>query len=417
MDIKKVNTKPRWQKPLLALGALGALASLALLGTLWASPGYQYKIDRAGLLLAEVQRGDLQISVDAYGVLRSDKQTLLTALTSATVQQVLLRPGAKVSADSIILQLSNPELLQEVEAAAMALSQEEANLKRLKLANQRERLAEQSVQAELDANLQMVSLRRNAEQQLVADGVVSSLTYQTTVLQQQQMQQRLDLQQQRLEQLSEVIAQSEIIQQEQINQSRARYLTMQQRAERLTVRAGMAGVLQRLPVELGQSVAAGQELALVGSDKDLLALVRVSQSRAEQLQIGQAAQINTRREQVAAVVTRITPEVREGTIEVELAFTEGVPASARPELNVDAQIFTAQLTDTLYLERPVNTQSHSSSRLFKVSDDGKVLAATSLHFGDDAGRFLQIASGAQQGDTFVLSDMATFRDAELIQLQ
>ena len=414
MDVKKVNTKPRWKKPLLVLGAL---ASLALLGSLWASPGYQHKADRTALLLAQVQRGDLQVSVDAYGVLRSDKQTLLTALTSATVQQVLLRPGAQVSADSIILQLSNPELLQEVEAAAMALAQEEANLKRLKLANQRERLAEQAVMAELDANLQMVTLRRNAEQQLVADGVVSSLSYQTTVLQQQQMQQRLDLQQQRLAQLDDVIAQADIIQQEQINQARTRYLTMQQRAERLTVRAGMEGVLQRLPVELGQSVVAGQELALVGSDKDLLALVRVSQSRAEQLQIGQTAQINTRRERVAAVVTRITPEVREGTIEVELAFTEGVPASARPELNIDAQIFTARLTDTLYLERPVNVQSHSSSRLFKVSDEGRALSATELQFGDDAGRYLQITSGAQQGDTFVLSDMATFRDAELIQLQ
>lgn len=414
MDVKKVTTKPRWRKPLLALGAL---ASLALLGSLWASPGYQYKIDRAGLLLAQVQRGDLQISVDGYGVLRSDKQTLLTALTSATVQQVLLRPGAQVSADSVILQLSNPELLQEVEAAAMALAQEEANLKRLKLANQRERLAELSVQAELDANLQMVTLRRNAEQQLVEDGVVSSLTYQTTVLQQQQMQQRLDLQQQRLQQLDEVITQAEIIQQEQINQSRTRYHTMQQRAERLTVRAGMAGVLQRLPVELGQSVVAGQELALVGSDKDLLALVRVSQSRAEQLQVGQAAQINTRRERAAAVVTRITPEVREGTIEVELAFTEGVPASARPELNIDAQIFTAQLSNTLYLERPVNIQSHSSANLFKVAEDGRLLSATALQFGDDAGRFLQIVAGAQAGDTFVLSDMATYRDAELIQLQ
>lgn len=413
MDIKKAKSAKRWQKPILVLAIV---ASVGIIATLLASPGHLPKIERSRLLLAQVQQGDLQISVDGYGVLRSDKQTLLTALTSATVQQVLLRPGAQVTEDSIILQLSNPELLQEVEAAAMALAQEEANLKRQRLANQRERLAELSIQAELDANLQMIALRRNAEQQLVESGVVSSLSYQTTVLQQQQMQQRLDLQQQRLEQLSEVIAQSEIIQQEQINQARTRYITMQQRAERLTVRAGMTGVLQRLPVELGQSVAAGQELALVGSDKDLLALVRVSQSRAEQLQVGQLAQINTRRERVAAVVTRITPEVREGTIEVELAFTEGVPASARPELNIDAQIYTAHLSNTLYLERPVNVQSHSSGRLFKVTEEGRNLSAISLQFGDDAGRFLQIISGANLGDTFVLSDMATYRDAERIQL-
>lgn len=413
MDVLKPKATKRWKKPGLAL-ALIAVTGLA--GILLATPQHAHKIERSRVLLAEVQRGDLQVSVDAYGVLRSDRQTLLTALTPATVQQVLLRPGALVSQDSIILQLSNPELIQDVEAAAMALSQEEANLKRLQLANQRDRLAELAILAELEANLQTVTLQRHAEEQLVADGIVSSLVYQTTVLQQQQMQQRLDLHRQRLGQLDDVIAQSEIIQQEQINQSRARYQIMQQRAERLTVRAGMDGVLQRLPVELGQSVVAGQELALVGSDQHLLALVRVSQARAEQLQIGQPAQINTRRERVPAVVTRITPEVQEGTIEVELAFTEGVPASARPELSIDAQIFTAQLTDTLYLERPVNIQSHSNSRLFKLADNGRSLTATPLQFGHDAGRFLQITSGAEPGDRFVLSDMGTFRDAAVIQL-
>ncbi|SEB03754.1 hypothetical protein SAMN04488051_1179, partial [Alkalimonas amylolytica] len=115
MDVLKPKATKRWKKPGLAL-ALVAVASLA--GVLLATPQHAHKIDRSRVLLAEVQRGDLQVSVDAYGVLRSDRQTLLTALTPATVQQVLLRPGALVTQDSIILQLSNPELIQDVEAAA-----------------------------------------------------------------------------------------------------------------------------------------------------------------------------------------------------------------------------------------------------------------------------------------------------------
>jgi uncharacterized protein YbaP (TraB family) len=145
-------------------------------------------------------------------------------------------------------------------------------------------------------------------------------------------------------------------------------------------------------------------------------LVRVSQSKAEQIQPGQKARINTRREQADAIVSRVTPQVVEGTIEVELQFTEAVPTSARPELNIDAQIFTAALADTLYVERPVNLQSHSAGSLFKLSADGQNLTATSLQFGEEAGRFLQIQQGAAVGEQLVLSDMTLYRDADSIHL-
>ncbi|RYG13851.1 MAG: HlyD family efflux transporter periplasmic adaptor subunit, partial [Chitinophagaceae bacterium] len=179
---------------------------------------------------------------------------------------------------------------------------------------------------------------------------------------------------------------------------------------------GIKGVVQRLPVELGQSVSAGQELALVGSDKDLKALIRISQSKAEQLKVGQSAKINTRREQVAAVVTRITPEVRDGTIEVEIAFTEGVPASARPELNVDAQIFTASIKDTLFIERPMNAQSHATSAVFRLAAGDKTAELQQLGFGEDSGRFIQIKTGAKEKEQFILSDMASVQDAKKIQI-
>jgi HlyD family secretion protein len=378
-------------------------------------PAGQQKVERSKLLLGTVQRGELQVAVDGYGVLRSDKQTLITALTSATVAEVLLRSGAEVEADSIILKLNNPELLQEVEAVNMALVQEQANLRRLKLNNQRELLAEQSTLAELTATFKSVQLRCEAERGL-AGGAVSMLAYKTTLLQQEQMQERVNLQTQRIAQLKEVMREALIIQQEQINQVSARYQNMQLRAERLIVRAGIKGVLQRLPVELGQSVAAGQELALVGSDKDLKALIRISQSKAEQLKVGQTAKINTRREQVAGVLTRITPEVRDGTIEVELVFTEGVPASARPELNVDAQIFTAIIKDTLFIERPMNAQSHTNSRVFRVQENNKSAEVQDLIFGEDSGKFIQIKQGAKEKDRFILSDMTSIQDANTIQI-
>ena len=413
MDIAKPKSSFRFKRPLIVAGAM--FIALALLTGVVVQPAGQQKVERNKLLLGTVQRGELQVAVDGYGVLRSDKQTLITALTSATVAEVLLRSGAEVEADSIILRLSNPELLQEVEAANMALVQEQANLRRLKLNNQRELLAEQATLAELTATFKSVQLRCEAERGL-AGGAVSMLAYKTTLLQQEQMQERVNLQGQRIAQLKDVMREALIIQQEQINQVTARHQTMQQRAERLTVRAGIKGVLQRLPVELGQSVAAGQELALVGSDKDLKALIRISQSKAEQLKVGQTAKINTRREQVAGVLTRITPEVRDGTIEVEIAFTEGVPASARPELNVDAQIFTASLKDVLFIERPMNAQSHANVSVFKLLDNNKSAKLQDLSFGEDSGKFIQIKKGAQEKDRFILSDMNSMQDANTIQI-
>lgn len=413
MDIAKPKKASRLKRILMIGGA--ALIVLALLIGFITQPNTKYKIERSKLLLGTVQRGDMQVAIDGYGILRSDKQTLITALTPATVAEVLLRSGAEVEADSIILRLNNPELLQEVDAANTALVQEKANLRRLKLNNQRELLAEQATLAELTATFKSVQLRCDAERGL-AGGAVSMLAYKTTLLQQEQMQERVKLQTQRIEQLKDVMREALIIQQEQINQANARHQNMQQRAERLVVRAGIKGVVQRLPVELGQSVSAGQELALVGSDKDLKALIRISQSKAEQLKVGQPAKINTRREQVAAVVTRITPEVRDGAIEVEIAFTEGVPASARPELNVDAQIFTANIKDTLFIERPMNAQNHTNSALYRLTQDDKTAELQQLGFGEDSGRFIQIKTGAKEKDRFILSDMTSVQDAKKIQI-
>jgi multidrug efflux pump subunit AcrA (membrane-fusion protein) len=413
MDIVKPKAPSRFNRLILLGGAI--VFVIALIAVALMQPAGQQKLERSTLISAAVQRGDLQVTVDGYGILRSDKQTLITALTPATVAEVLLRSGAEVKADSIILRLNNPELLQEVKAANMALTQEQANLRRLKLSNQRELLAEQAVLAELTATLKSVQLRSEAEKSL-AGGAVSMLAYKMTLLELEQMQKRVNLHTQRIKQLKEVMYEALIIQQEQINQADTHYQNMQQRADRLIVRAGIEGILQRMPVELGQSVIAGQELALVGSAKDLKALIRVPQSRAEQLKVGQIASINTRREQVAGVLTRITPEVHEGTIEVEIAFTEGVPASARPELNVDATIVTGQINDTLFIERPVNVQHYSHQAIFRLADNNKSAERQELSFGADAGKYIQITKGASEQERFILSDMTRLHDVNIIQI-
>ncbi len=411
MDIKLNRPPNRWRNPVLIAGAL---ASILLIGSLVASPVADHQISRSQLLLGTVKRGDLQVSVDGYGVLRSNKQRLISAESPATVAEILLRPGAEVAADSVILQLQDPQLQQELETAEMAVSRQQAALKRGQLANQREVLAEEAVLAELTAQRDTQKLRLAATRDLAQRGVIAAIEFQSAELQERQLSERIVLQQQRLQQLKEVASEDLNIASEELNQAKALQQRLQQRVAKLTVRAGIGGVLQRLPVELGQSVTAGQELALVGSSQDLQALIRVSQSKVEQLRVGQPAIVNTRRETAKAEVSRITPQVQEGTIEVELRFIDSVPTSARPELNVDAQIFTADLKNVLYLERPVNVQSHASTTLFRYDTQQQQLEAATLQFGDEAGRYLALHSGASEGDSFVLSDMATFADAKTI---
>lgn len=411
MDIKRSPPNNHWKKPAIAVAVITVML---LVGRLIASPATDAQINRSQLLLGTVKRGDLQISVDGYGVLRSNKQRLISAESPATVAEILLRPGAEVMAESVILQLQDPQLQQDLDSASMSVSRQQAALKRGQLANQREVLAEEAVLAELTAQRDTQKLRLAATQDLAARGVIPAIEFQSAELQERQLSERITLQKQRLQQLKDVATEDLNIATEELNQAKALLQRLEQRVAKLTVRAGITGVLQRLPVELGQSVTAGQELALVGSNQDLQALIRVSQSKVEQLRVGQTAIVNTRRETTKAEVSRITPQVQEGTVEVELRFIDSVPASARPELNVDAQIYTADLKNVLYLDRPVNVQSHTNGELFRYDQINQQLQRIPLQFGDEAGRFLALSSGANEGDSFVLSDMSTFGDAQTI---
>lgn len=374
------------------------------------------QVNRNQLVLSTVKQGDLRIQVQGYGVLRSHRQKLLTSLTSATVEEIVLRPGAKVTPDSIILRLNNPELHEEAERARMQLNQEKANLRKLELNNQRELLAEESNLADIVARFNMVKLRREAEQELVDKGIVSRLTYNTTVLEQEQLHESMQIQRNRIAQLKLVNQEGLNIQQEQINQTEALYLTVQNRVDALAVKAGINGILQRLPVELGQSIPAGQELALVGSELDLLALIRVPQAQAEKIQLGQTAEVTTRRDLIPGKVSRITPEVQEGTVTVEVQFTAALPASARPELNVDAVIYTAELKNTLYIDRPVNVRVNSNNSLYKLDPTRQMAEYSEVRYGEDAGKYIQLLEGATLNDTFIVSDMTGFTDSKRISI-
>jgi len=412
MDVKKIKLKQSKfkSKPVIAGFAVFLLAALTWYVS--ASAGGA-SVKRNDMLFGTVKQGDLQVEIEGYGALRSDKQVLITSLTSATVQEIVLKPGALVTAESIIVQLANPELQQRVNSAMRDLSQQKANLRRLKLNQQREILNESGSFAELQARYETAKVRLEAQSGLVKSGIVSALDYKESVVEETQLKKRLEIHQQRTAALKLVNQEAINIQLEQIKQQQGQLDIAQNRLERLSVKAGFDGVLQRLSVDLGQSLAAGQEIALIGSVQDLIALVRVPQSKAQQIFVGQKAIVDTRRDKITGTVARIDPVVVENTVEIEIALPEQLPGSARPQLSVDAVIITDVLANITYMERPVNGRGNSTSFLFQLDNALNSAQKIEVKFGKEAGRYIEIIDGGKVNDTFIVSDLSLLKNSKL----
>ena len=362
-------------------------------------------VARSQIIVAQVQQGDLDVLVSGYGILKSHRQQLLSAKTAATVQEIVLKPGAIVAADSVIVRLDIPELQQQLDNAKQELAKLRANLRQLTLNNTREVLNETATFAQINAEYENAKLNLAAETTLMKQGVVSSLNYQRSILNEAQLKQRLEIAKQRAVQLKAVHQEAENIQLEWINQQQGLVNTAKRKLDSLTVKAGFAGVLQNLAVELGQSLAPGQEIALIGSTKELIALINVSQNQVDQVAVGQAVEVDTRLAKVMGQVTRINPVVINNTVEVEVSLPEQLPENARPQLNIDANILVASLTNVRYIERPANIKSNSQAQLYRIDAAQNKALLTDIEFGRQAGRFIEIKQGLELNSQLIISDL------------
>jgi multidrug efflux pump subunit AcrA (membrane-fusion protein) len=406
MDVVKTKKSSSF-KPTKGNFLIGLTVVIAVLIYFAVAKNGAVSVERESLLIETVQQGDLEVIIEGYGTLTSDKQQLITSFSSATVKEIVLKPGAQVSANSVIVRLENPELVLQVENAEQELIQVQANLRQLKLNNQRETLNESANLAEITARFDTATLKRVAEEKLVKQGIVSQLTFQQSALDEKQLKQRIAILKQRIEQLKLVHNESVNIQLERVKQQQGRLSIAQSRLDKLTVRAGFDGVLQRLSVELGQSLAAGQEVALIGSVTDLIALIRVPQSQAQLITVGKVAIIDTHRDKIEGVVSRIDPVVDNNTVEIEIALPASLPASARPQLSVDGVIIADTLKNVVYIKRPAGAKSNVSASLYRLNGQENA-TSQDVRFGAQAGQFMQILSGAAVGEQFIISDLSNF---------
>lgn len=401
MDIKKPPKKAKKLNGKVVLGLFFGITILSI--ALAFNTGSAISVAREDIIVSDVKRGNLEVIVEGYGHLDSNKKQLITALTQATVKEIFLKPGASVSKDSVIAVMENPELSQEVSSAEQELEQAKGNLRQLYVNQKREALFEDAEIAQLQAQYESAQLKRTAEEKLLRNGIVAEITYKESVLTEKQLRQRIEILKSRKKQLAKVHEEAINIQQEKIKQLEGSLAVANNRFNKLQVRAGIDGVLQTLSIELGQSLSAGQEIALIGSNEDLVALIKVPQSQANRIEQGQKAIVDTRQHEIAGVVKRIDPIVTEGTVEIEISLPLNLPSSARPQTSVDATVKTATLNDVLYIRRPANVREKQTMALFLLNDSGEKAELRDIKFGTRAGEHMEILSGASINQRYILS--------------
>ena len=394
-----------------------ALLSIAVVGTsFWSfsQPSGGQKVSRSHIWTDTIKRGDLAIQVEGFGKLKSKEQRLLSAPDNAIVEEILLKPGSLVTKGSIIARLSNPQIAQQVKDANRVLANTKTSYLQLVLNQKREILSQQAQQEQLLSELEIAELKVAAEQKLATKGIVSELTFKRSQLDYRQLSRRITIEKSRLAQLSEVHQKEREIAQDKIAQQAEQVAVIKERFNKLTVKAGISGVVQALPVELGQSVTLGEQIALVGSVDKLYAMINVSQSDMAQVALEQLVSIDTRAGTVSGVVSRINPVVNQGMIAIEVAITGKLPNNARPELNVDAIIAIGLLTNTTYIKKPVNVAAGMKTRLFRLLANTSQAEQINITFGQESDEFIEIVSKVNTTDTFILSDMSRWQETNKI---
>ena len=372
-------------------------------------------VDRSVVWIDTVKRGDMVRQVRGSGTLVPEDIRWIPATTQGRVERILLRPGAQVSPQTVILELSNPELQQAVKEAQLAFQSAQANFQNRKAELESQLLNQQSEVANIEALYKEAALTLEANEQLQKDGLVSEIVLKQSRSRADELKNRLSIAQKRLE-ISTAGVKSQLAPQEaDVDQRRAAYELRVRQLDDLRVKAGMPGVLQVVPVEVGAQVQPGANLARVANPTNLKAELRIAETQTKDIQIGQPAEVDTRTGIVKGRVARIDPSATNGTVGVDIILEGALPPGARPDLSVDGTIRLEELRNIIYVGRPAFGQENSTVGLFKLQPDGEA-HRVNVKLGRSSVNTIEIQEGLQPGDQVILSDMSTYDQFERIRL-
>jgi HlyD family secretion protein len=352
-------------------------------------------VDRATVWIDTVKRGPMLRQVRGSGTLVPEEIRWIPATTQGRVERILLRPGATVRPDTVILELTNPELQQSVKEAELAFQSARAAFVNRKQELESALLNQQGDVAGIQAAYNNAALNLEAQEKLYKDQLVSEIQLKQSRSAAEELKNRLTIGQKRLEMQTAGIN-SQLAPQE---------ADVDHQLDDLKVKAGMAGVLQEVPVERGAQVAPGANLARVADPSNLKAELRIAETQTKDIRVGQYAEVDTRNGVVKGHVARIDPKSTGGTVGVDVILEGALPSGARPDLSVDGTIQLERLDNVIYVGRPAFGQENSTVQLFKLTKDGEALRAP-VKLGRSSVDKIEIIEGLQPGDQVILSDMS-----------
>jgi HlyD family secretion protein len=372
-------------------------------------------VSQSSIVIETVQSGPLTRAVRGSGVLVPENIRWIAASTDARVERVVVQPGTAVTADTVLIELSDPQQQQAARDAEWQLRAAEAAYTAAKAELESERLDRESAAARVRAEHEQAKLRAKADADLEQAGLTAKITRQLSESAANELGRRAQFEEQRLATLGTSHNARLAALEAQVEQRRAMTDLARQRIESLSVRAGIDGVLQQVAVQAGQRVTAGTTLARVAQPNRLKAEVRIAETQAKDIAVGQTAQIDTRNGIVAGRVARIDPAATGGTVLVDLAIDGALPAGSRPDLSVDATIELERLAHTTFIARPVRAQESSPGTVFRV--DGNRATRVPVQFGRASATAIEIRGGLPPGDRVIVSDDSAFTKHEEIKIK
>lgn len=364
-----------------------------------------------------VKRGPMLRQVRGLGTLVPEDIRWIPATTQGRVEAIILRPGTPVKPHDVILELSNPELDQELQDAQLKLQSAEASLANLKVQVNNELLNQRATAATVEADYVRAKMQAEMDEALAKDQLIAELQRRRSEIDAQQLGVRNEIAKEQLASRSESARAQLAVQQSTVDQARAILQLRQRQRDELRVRAGLSGVLQVVPVEVGQQVAPGANLARVANPGRLKAEIKIAETQAKDIQIGQKAEIDTRNGFVSGRVTRIDPSVQNGTRTVDVSLDGDLPRGAVPDLSVDGNIELERLSDVLFVGRPAFGQEASTITLFKVDPDGTGASRVQVKLGRSSVNAMEIISGLNVGESVILSDMSAWDAFDRVRLR
>lgn len=417
MDVPRPDLKKARRRRQMMIGGV-VFAGLA--GMTWAISSLEpaaREVDRSQIWTTEVKRGEMLRSVRGSGTLVPEEIRWIAAETEGRVERILIDPGAEVKAGSVVLRLSDSSTEQSAQDAALALKSAQARYTDLKVRLESQILDQKANLARVKSDYQTAVLKAESNQELFKHQLIPEIELKSSNLVAEQLGVRYEIEQQRIEKFAESVDAQMAVEKNVLEQARALHELRQARLASLEVTAGIDGVLQQVPVEEGQRVTPGTNLARVAQPERLKAEIRIAETQAKDVVFGQVAEIDTRNGKVQGKVVRIDPAVQQGTVTVEVRLEGELPKGARPDLSVEGVIELERLDDVVYMGRPTYGQPYSTLGLFKIGEDGRTAELTQVEVGRWSTNYVEVLSGLNEGDEVILTDSSKWSDATRIRLK